>query len=891
MNLSVAPPPRSTVGSTVTPVLRAVLLADLADSTAFVQRFGDARAAAVLQRLDLQIRDLLEFTGGRLIDKADGLLAIFERPIQAVDFALRYQQALRQFSIDEGAPIAARVGIHVGELMTWTNSEQDVRAGAKPLEVEGLAKPVAARLMALALPGQILVSSMAQALAQRAQAELGERAERVKWVSHGRYRFKGVPAPILVHEVGEVGASPLKQPPSGHKVWRELPLWRRPPVLAAELMIMLGVVGFFGWSAFRSPPALAFQERDWVVVGDLNNFTGDTRLDDSLDTALRMSLEQSRYVNVVPDMKVRTVLQRMGRRTDAAVDRSVGSEIAMREGARALLLPSVAEVGGKLRVSLELVDPTNGVTVYADSEDGRGVDSALSSLDSLNERLRERLGESESQIQSAGKPLAQITTPSLEALRYYSLARDESVLHYNLSESKRLIELALKADPKFALAYTARARLQLANGDYPAAKKDFQAANKLRDHLSAREALILDSGLAEFGTVQSRIEIFRTMSRVYPDDFGSYYKLAYNEALYLQQYQQALNDLKPALVPQNSFLRQSTYLSGLLLVGLERLPEARTAYERAEGLGSHDPIRFHADAFAASRDFDRAQQLLATQKPTGFSGTDLEARLPEITYPIDQGEWEKGLAAAEQLSKAAPKEAPLQSRTYRATWLGLRSYAPNTGLSSELEAMVKDELKRATVPDNPEAVSSAFAALYGAAALARVGDTAAAQKTIASLEKIVPALGYPALDDMLAIAKAEVQIHGKNEQLGIELLRPRLNGGELALVHAMLLRAYMQNGALADARREAEWLVAHRGRAYVEGNSQYLLQPANVLESNLALLSLAEIAEQNGEVDSASSHLSQFKDAWKSPPPMVAQRVLALEAAISQRRKSGTDQK
>src|SRR5215216_2616823 len=101
MNLRVSLPPRSAAGSPVTPVLRAVLLADLADSTAFVQRFGDARAAAALQRLDLQIRDLLEFTGGRLIDKADGLLALFERPIQAVDFALRYQQALRQF--DDGA--------------------------------------------------------------------------------------------------------------------------------------------------------------------------------------------------------------------------------------------------------------------------------------------------------------------------------------------------------------------------------------------------------------------------------------------------------------------------------------------------------------------------------------------------------------------------------------------------------------------------------------------------------------------------------------------------------------------------------------------------------------------------------------------------------------------
>src|SRR4249919_2427853 len=424
MNSTALPPQRSAAGSPVTPVLRAVLLADLADSTAFLQRFGDARAAVALQRLDLRIRDLLEFTGGRLIDKADGLLAIFERPVQAVDFALRYQQVLRQFSVDEGSTLAARVGIHVGELMTWQNSESDVMAGSKPLEVEGLAKPVAARLMALALPGQILVSSMAQALAQRAQAELGERADRVKWVSHGRYRFKGVPAPILVHEVGEVGASPLKQPPSGHKVWRELPLWRRPPVLAAEMLVFLAVLGFFVWTAFRSPPALAFQQRDWVVVGDLSNFTSDTRLQDSLETALRTSLEQSRYVNIVPDLKVRTVLQRMGRQADATVDRSVGSEIALREGARLLLLPSVAEVGGKLRVSLEVVDPANQTTVYADSEEGRGIETALASLDRVNLHLRESLGESMSEIESNGKPLAQITTPSIEALRLYTLANE-----------------------------------------------------------------------------------------------------------------------------------------------------------------------------------------------------------------------------------------------------------------------------------------------------------------------------------------------------------------------------------------------------------------------------------------------------------------------------------
>jgi putative peptide modification system cyclase len=890
MNLKVTLPPRTAAGSPVTPVLRAVLLADLADSTAFVQRFGDARAAAALQRLDLQIRDLLEFTGGRLIDKADGLLAIFERPIQAVDFALRYQQALRQFSVDEGTPLAARVGIHVGELMTWANTDADVRNGAKPLEVEGLAKPVAARLMALALPGQILVSSMAQALAQRAQAELGaERAERVRWMSHGRYRFKGVPAPVLVHEVGEVGASPLKQPPSGHKVWRELPLWRRPPVLAAELMVMLGLVGFFGWSALRSPPALAFQQRDWVVVGDLSNFTGDTRLDDSLDTALRVSLEQSRYVNVVPDLKIRSVLQRMGRQ-DATVDRAVGSEIAMREGARALLLPSVAEVGGKLRVSLELVDPNTGATVYADSEEGKGVDSALASLDVLDRRLRERLGESTAQIKAAGKPLAEITTPSIEALRLYTLARDDSVLRGDLADSMRLIELAIKADPEFALAYTARARLHLANGENAAAKQDFLTANRFRARLSAREALTLDSGLAEFGPVQPRVDIYKTGTRAYPDNFGGYYNLAINEAIYQHRFGQALADLQPALVTQNPNLRSAVQMSGFLLTGLGRLPEAREAFERAEGLGLREPIRYYADSYAASRQFDRARQLISTSHPTGLAGFDLEARLPEITYAVDEGQWQQAVSTAEKLSKLAPGDAPLQSRTYRATWLGLRAYAPDAKLSGELRALVADELPRATEHDGAEVVPSTFASLFGSAMLARVGDVKSARETLAKLEHSAPALGYPAIDDMMAVAQAEVELSSGNAAQAVAQLRNRVNGDELVMVHATLLRAFLRTGELADAVREAEWLRAHRGLAYVEWNSQCLAQPLNVLESDLAMLSLAEISRQNGDVALAKRQLAQFLEIWKHPPPMVEQRVSSLQDWISQR-TSGTGKK
>ena len=131
--------------------------------------------------------------------------------------------------------------------------------------------------------------------------ELGAAGTNLRWLMHGRYNFKGVPAPMLVHEVGEPGLSPLRAPASGTKAWRELPIWRRPPVVALEVLLVgaLGL-GLF-WTAFRSPPAIAFAERDWVVVADLQNRTSEKLLDDSLDMALRIGMEQSAYVNVISD--------------------------------------------------------------------------------------------------------------------------------------------------------------------------------------------------------------------------------------------------------------------------------------------------------------------------------------------------------------------------------------------------------------------------------------------------------------------------------------------------------------------------------------------------------------------------------------------------------------
>ena len=145
-------------------------------------------------------------------------------------------------------------------------------------------------------------------------------------------------------------------------------------------------------------------------------------LDDSLDAAFRISLEQSRYVNLVSELQIRDTLGRMEKPEDTKIDRAIGAEIALREGARALILPSVAEIGGRVHVTAEVIDPHTQATVYVDSTDGVGLESILPSVGKVSDDLRERLGETLASTQASTTPLPKVTTANLDALRAYALS-------------------------------------------------------------------------------------------------------------------------------------------------------------------------------------------------------------------------------------------------------------------------------------------------------------------------------------------------------------------------------------------------------------------------------------------------------------------------------------
>jgi putative peptide modification system cyclase len=864
-------------------VLRALVLCDLVDSTALLEELGDQAAAELMRRHDRLSRALLQRHGGQEIDKTDGFLILFERPAQAVSFALNYHLALSEFEAVENVRLRARVGIHVGEVLLWDNTREDIARGAKPVDVEGLAKPMAARLMSLAGPGQTLMSGLAYALAERSQMELGSNIQGLRWLQHGTYRFKGLLEPVTVWEVGVQGLAPFRPPVSSDKALRVLPWWRRGAGIGIAAGLLVAAVATPLYLSMRAQPAIAFAPRDWVVIGDLNNLTADPALREPLETAFRVSLEQSRFVNVVPDLKVRQSLARMNRPRDATVDRETGAEVALREGARALIVPTVTEVGGRVRVSAEVIDPNTQTTVYAESADGRGAESALASMDSVTRELRGRLGEAIGAIEGESQPLDKVTTGNLDALRAYSLAvRAESTGRGK--EAIALYQRAISLDADFALAHAGIGRIKLAGDDREGARGYFEKALSLTDRLAARERLYLEALNATLGPVEPMLEQWQTLGTMYPDYYAAHANYALFASAYANRYGDAADAARRALSNFSPRLGNTHYLLGTLALAQDDFEAADRHLAAARELDGDGLKLVHADAFAARRQFARAEQALQDVRLTGVDANDLSIEVLRICLPLDQGHLGEAAEAASAAVPRADRVGPLFGGIYRGIELTVDSFAPPDDFARRLREFGRDAQGRASGPSVGQQQQAAFELLLAAWLAARASDATLARELLVAARPMIDTTATPVSQHMLATAQAALTIVDGRPAEAAASLQSRLDGTELYLTrvtHAIALAAANRN---TEAEAAFDWLANHRGRAWGEYNSYQMLRALNVGWSNLALLEGAELRAKAGRRDESIAMAKAFAENWRRdllPPPMASRLDALLAGATS----------
>ncbi len=840
-------------GQAATPQLRTLVVCDIADSTALVERMGDQKAANIIRKHDRLARALVEQHQGREIDKTDGFLLLFERPIRAAAFALDYQRGLKHLSAAEGVVVRARVGIHMGDVVVWENAPDDVARGAKPIEVEGLVKPVAARLAQLAQPQQILMSSAAAGIAHRAEAELGEdTARRVTWKDHGRYRFKGVPDPMDVVEVGETGFAPLHAPKSGRTAKRVLPWWRRPATLVAEAAMLLIAIGVGAWFLLQSPPTLAFAARDWVVVGSVQNHTNQSHLGTPLDTAFKVGLEQSQYVNVIPDMQVESTLKRMEKPLNTSVNRAIGSDIAMREGARALILPSLAQVGGKIQISAEVIDPNTGVTVYSDSAQAASESEILPATDKLLGKLRSRLGESLASIQKTSMPLAQITTSNMDALRAFGKA--ESALAVgDVSGSLLLLHEALRIDPDFALAWARLGTIQYAFLNEPeVAYTSLQHAKAHLDRLSTREKLTVKATLAQYGDVSQWMDAWTTLANLYPDDSAAQQNLGLGYWWYLHELDKAKPHFLAVAESRNVFRGTSWYSLAMIETEQGRYHKAMSYLAKGRQLGAWAPHFEDVGPDLAQRRYKQVLARLDAAPATLPSSMQAEKQVRYAAVAVDRGHDDK---AREFLDKAAaearkhPAAAQLARIALARAALDLATN--HAGAQKELADLITGEIRRIGAPGSAADGTAAIHLAIAAMLADRHGDAQLARKALDAARNRALDHGYYDRAALWHSADCETQFAGAAGKR-VACLGRLLDGREYFQTHVALLFAYQAEGDKAQAAKQSEWLTSHRGQAIAELENEPGLIPNLLVLRKLAAKHDHDHAQATPTLPSAS---------------------------------------
>jgi len=380
--------------------------------------------------------------------------------------------------------------------------------------------------------------------------------------------------------------------------------------LAAVLALVVVISMFAGRKLLGT--AIAFDERDWLLVADVVNETGDEGFTLALKSALETDLRQSRHVNVFDAGQVRNTLERMRRESITGVDLETGLEICRFAGVRALLVPQINAMGDVYILQASLVDPITGRTADRIRLTAQGREEVLlETIDALTRRVRRGLGESLRSIAETDPPLVQYTTSSWEAQRLLALGSKEWAAGRAL-EAERCFKLALDEDPHFA---TARGSLGLLwiqfLGKPEEGRQMLTQALEDTSEVSRREYLMIRAINNQFveGNLEEALADYRLISELYPDAAAPYNNSGRilssqgRDEEAIRMYERAL-EVDP---------RSITPLWNLWTAYLQRLRQPQRAERIATQLVEHapeSPWSRHALAwvYVALRRFEEAEE-------------------------------------------------------------------------------------------------------------------------------------------------------------------------------------------------------------------------------------------------------------------------------------------
>ena len=618
-------------------------------------------------------------------------------------------------------------------------------------------------------------------------------------------------------------------------------LWK---VLVPAVLIL--VAGAIGGSLYfrlrRTVPRLT--EKDSIILSDFNNKTGDSVFEDTLKQGLSVQLEQSPFLALISDRKVSDTMKLMGRAAGDRLTPEVTREVCQRTGGKAMVTGSIAALGSQYVIGLKAATCDTGDVLADTQEQAAGKEAVLKALDAAAASLRSKLGESLGSVQKYATPVEEVTTPSLEALKAYSLGV-EALYRKGAAEALPFLKRAVELDPNFAAAYRLLSYSYFELCEFRLSAENARKAYDLRQKVSERERLAIEANYYWNGTgeLEKAAQAFGLWQKTYPRDHVVYDDLA-TVSMQLGNYEEALEQLRQEkrVDPINYTIDDL----GLAYVNLNRLDEAEAVFEQAEERQPGDMFLIFFHYMLAFLRGDEGRMADLASAAAGKPGEDLL-----LASQADTEGWHGRLKNAQEL-------------TVRAVNSAQHSDAQETAAAYQAEAALREvesgnaERGRVAAKAALKLAPNRDVQAMVAVALARTGDTVGAEKLAAELDKSFP-LGTLVQRYWLPCIRAGTALERKDPNRAIELLREAspLDLSAPTILTVGLFPVYLRGEAylmLHDGRgaaAEFQKFIDHRG---LVGNYPW---------GALARLGLARAYALEGNTTKARAAYQDFLTLWK----------------------------
>jgi eukaryotic-like serine/threonine-protein kinase len=615
---------------------------------------------------------------------------------------------------------------------------------------------------------------------------------------------------------------------------------------------------------YRSRQARRLTDKDTIVLADFANSTGDPVFDDTLKTALAVSLQQSPFLNVLSDQKVAATLQAMTRPAGTKLTADISRELCQRAGSKAYIGGAIGSLGSEYVLGLKAVNCQNGETLAQEQVTAASKEKVLDVLGEATSRLRGELGESLATVQKFDVPLVEATTSSLEALKVFSLGQKvyrEKGPGASLPYNREAIEI----DPNFALGYYEAGSDYYSLEQLGRANEYLSKAFQLREHASEREKLAIDAHYYRnvTGELDKAVQTDQEEIESYPREMYAYIRLGVDFASQ-GQYEKARETTLDALRLAPDHVVPYDNLTAYALA-LQRFDETRQIVRDAR-VRKLDNLMLHSALYDLG--FLGGDSAAMAEQETWFSGR------PEENYGLalssDTEAYAGHVAKARELSKRALDSAmSADSKETGAIW-------QENGALREAAYGYAAEARRTAAAGLKIAPSSQGVEAEAALAFAMAGDTARAESLAQDLNKRFPmdtqmqSLWLPAIRAQLALDRKNpvLSLNALQSTSAIELgLIPFVNN--ISCLYPVYVRgeAYLAAGQGKAAAGEFQKILEHNGMVW------------NCWTGALAHLELARAnaldlrTSQGGDADAARARaLAAYRDfltLWNDADPEI----------------------